>query len=137
MEKIKHISRINLDELPAASITRYWLELTTDTLGNEVCIPVIIAKGAEKGPVLGLTAAVHGNEVNGIPVIQRVISSINPALLTGILIGVPVVNVPALTDKVREFNDGKDLNHVFPGKTKGNESEVYAYRFFHSVVSHL
>lgn len=137
MEKIKHISRINLEELPAASITRYWLELTTDTLGNEVCIPVIIAKGAEKGPVLGLTAAVHGNEVNGIPVIQRVISSINPALLTGILIGVPVVNVPALTDKVREFNDGKDLNHVFPGKTKGNESEVYAYRFFHSVVSHL
>lgn len=137
MTKIQQVESLDLSALDPGSVSRYWLKLTTDTLGNDLSIPVIIAKGKKEGPVLGLTAAVHGNEVNGIPVIQRVFREIDPNQLSGVIVGVPVVNIPALNDKIREFNDGKDLNHIFPGRPRGNESEVYAYRFFYSVVVHL
>lgn len=137
MSKIELVESLDIDAIEPGTIKRFWLELTSNTLGNHVSIPIIIAKGHEDGPVLGLTAAVHGNEVNGIPVIQRVFKEVDPLQLRGTVVGVPVVNIPALNDKVREFNDGKDLNHVFPGRTKGNESEVYAYRFFHRVIVHF
>ena len=70
-KEIKVINHLDLDKVPNNSITRYWLELVEDGMGVPIKIPVIVAKGNEKGKVVGLTAAVHGNELNGIPVIQR------------------------------------------------------------------
>lgn len=134
MTKVQRIEHLDLDLLESGKVYRFWLELTEDTLGNDLSIPVIVAKGASPGPVLGLTAAVHGNEVNGIPVIQRIFKEIDPVYLKGTIVGIPVVNIPALNEKVREFNDGKDLNHIFPGKESGNESQVYAHRFFSRAV---
>jgi uncharacterized protein len=137
MVKILHADVLDLNLVEPGTTFRLWLNLTRDTLGNDVSIPVIVTKGIEPGPVLGLTAAVHGNEVNGIPVIQRVFKEIDPKTVKGTIVGIPVVNVPGLNDKVREFNDGKDLNHVFPGRPKGNESDVYAHRFFNNVIVHF
>ncbi len=119
------------------TVAKYWLRLISDPLGQAICIPLIVARGAHDGPVLGVTAAVHGNELNGISVIQRLFSDIDTSDLHGTLIGVPVVNVPAYIRKKRRFNDGTDLNHIMPGKENGNISQLYAHRFFHRLVIHF
>ena len=97
-------------------------------------IPVIAVRGARPGPVFGITAALHGNELNGIPVVHRLIDSISPETLRGTLVAVPVLNIPGLVRHEREFRDSTDLNHIMPGVADGNESQVYAYRLTSRVV---
>ncbi|MEZ4684961.1 MAG: succinylglutamate desuccinylase/aspartoacylase family protein [Bacteroidia bacterium] len=85
--------------------------------------------------MLGLTAALHGNELNGISVIQRLFSEIEYVPVRGTVVGVPVVNAPAFFQKQRRFIDNVDLNHVMPGVEEGNVSQAYSYRFFDQIVS--
>jgi predicted deacylase len=128
------IEKLNLRDAPAGKITRYWLYIVTDGMGMPVYVPVIVAKGFKEGPTLGLTAVVHGNELNGIPVIQQLFKQIDISTLEGIIVGVPVVNIPALLRMERPFIDGVDLNHIMPGKANGNVSQVYAYRLVNAVI---
>jgi len=65
------IQELDLDRAPAGEITRQMIHLVSDGIGMPVLVPVLIARGLADGPVLVLTAAVHGNELNGIPVVQR------------------------------------------------------------------
>ncbi len=131
---IPYISSLNLKDTPAQSIRHYWLHLISDGLGNPINLPIMVARGKEDFPVLGLTAAVHGNELNGIPVIQRLFNEIDIQELKGTIVGIPVVNIPSFIRKKRRFNDGVDLNHIMPGKENGNVSQVYAHRFMKRVV---
>lgn len=131
------VKDLELEKILPGSVRRFWLQLVSDGMGQPICIPVIVAKGAKSGPVLGLTAAVHGNELNGIPIIQRMLKEIDPTKLRGTVVGVPVVNNPSYFRRERRFIDGRDLNHIMPGKADGNVSEVYAYRFFQRVVRHF
>ena len=133
-ENAKLVKKLNLKKAPAGKISKYLLHLVTDGMGLPIYIPIIVAKGEKDGTTLGLTAAVHGNELNGIPVIQRTFSEIDIKKLKGTLVGVPVVNVPSLMRKKRRFIDGTDLNHIMPGKREGNVSEVYAFRIFNKII---
>src|SRR5690554_6574836 len=63
-------------------------------LAEPISIPVMVAAGGSHGPIVGITAAMHGNELNGIPLIQRLFREINCADLCGTLVAVPVVNIP-------------------------------------------
>lgn len=129
------IRSLALDGLPEGQVKRFWLHLVTDGMGLPVFIPIIVARGVAPGPVVGLTAVVHGNELNGIPVVQRLFREINAKELRGTIVGVPVVNLPSLLRKKRRFIDGTDLNHIMPGKPDGNVSQVYAYRIVNWIVS--
>ena len=131
------IEALDLEAMPPATLARYWLHLVTDGLGMPVYVPVLAARGATDGPVVGLTAAVHGNELNGIPVIQRLFKEVDVGQLAGTIVGVPVVNIPSLLRSRRRFIDGADLNHIMPGREDGNVSQVYAYRIVHHLVRHF
>jgi predicted deacylase len=130
------VQALDLHELAPGTISRRWLHLVDDGLGRPVCAPVLIATGAIAGPVLVLTAAVHGNELNGIPVIHRLFDKLDPERLTGTVIGVPVVNVPAFHRHQRLTIEGYDLNHEFPGEPRGHLGAVYAHRVFDRVARH-
>jgi len=134
---IQSINDFKLDDIPKGTIKYFWLNIVSDGFGNPISIPLLVARGVEDGPVLGLTAAVHGNELNGIPVIQRLFNDLDIEELRGTIIGVPVVNVLAFMRKKRRFNDGVDLNHIMPGKKDGNVSSVYAYRFMEKLVKNF
>jgi len=129
------IQELELENILRGTVQRYWLHLVTDGMGLPVFVPIIVARGASKGPVVGLTAAVHGNELNGIPVVQRLFREIEGRALRGTVVGVPVVNLPSLLRKKRRFIDGADLNSIMPGKPDGNVSQVYAYRIVNWIVS--
>jgi len=133
-EQLTSINELNLKDLPKGKIYRFWLNIISNSFGSPIQIPIIVAKGQYDGITLGLTAAVHGNELNGIPVIQRIFKEVDVSVLKGTIIGVPVVNVVSFFRKKRRFNDGTDLNHIMPGKQKGNVSQVYAYRFFNKII---
>lgn len=106
------------------------LSLSQRALGTPIQVPFVILRGAQPGPVLGLSAAVHGNELNGIPIIHNVLDTIDPEELHGSLVCAPVVNVLGFSAGVRRFPvDGVDLNHVFPGKADGTPSQQYARAF--------
>lgn len=130
----KVISTFKLEDTPPQTICHYWMNLITDGMNSPIRIPIIVARGRQDYPVLGLTAAVHGNELNGIPVIQRLLTEIDVTELNGSIVAVPIVNIPSFTRKKRRFNDGVDLNHIMPGKKDGNISQIYAYRFFDRMV---
>jgi predicted deacylase len=128
------VEELDIEQLAPGSIQRFWLKIVSDSFTEPISIPVLVAKGVTAGPCLGLTAALHGNELNGIPVIQQLFKEIDPQKLRGNIIGVPVVNIGSFFRKKRRFSDNVDLNHIMPGKAKGNSSQIYAYNFFEKVI---
>lgn len=132
------VSEIDLAELAPGVVHRRRVVMTENATGNETLVPVIIVRAAEQGPVVGVSAAIHGNELNGIPVIHRLVDVLTKhALLKGTVMAVPIVNVPGYLRQQREFEDGADLNRIMPGKSDGNESELYAHRFRERVLRHF
>lgn len=106
-------------------VSNYWLEMGTNTFGYPILVPVVVIQGSSDGPVLGLTAAIHGNELNGIPVIHKLADSINTNELKGRIIAIPGLNPLSIQMDERRFIDDEDLNRNFPGKENGNRSEQY------------
>ncbi len=131
------INDLVLEDAPRGAVTKYLLHTVTNGMAQPIYVPVIVVRGVEEGPVVGITAAVHGNELNGIPVIQQVVAALDPQTLKGTLVGVPGVNIPSLLQRQRRFVDGTDLNHIMPGRADGTVSQVYAYRVFDRIVRHF
>jgi len=133
----RRVPSLDLDSLPLGSVTRLLVAVSEDALGGSIRLPVLVARGRRPGPVLGLTAALHGNELNGIPVLHRLTRALDLDLLRGTVVGVVVFNAPALLRNQRVFPDGRDLNHLMPGRPDGNESELYAHRCVDRLVRHF
>ncbi|ORX73691.1 hypothetical protein DL89DRAFT_263710 [Linderina pennispora] len=134
MPAVPTVSELDLSAYPVGQISRVWVALAEDGMGLPIRVPVIIAKGTTEGPVVGITAALHGNELNGIPLIHRLISELSPSSLHGTLVAVPVANCPGFLLSQRGYTDGTDLNRVMPGKANGSSPQVYAYNLLHRII---
>lgn len=130
------MDELDIDAIPHQSKSCFKLNLIKNALGDYWQVPVMIAKG-KPGKVFGITAAIHGNELNGIPTIHSIWEHIQPASLTGVIILVPVVNVGGFITGTREFLDGKDLNRIMPGKKTGSSSARYVYQFVEKLAKHF
>ena len=104
--------------------------------GVPVSTPVLVANGIAPGPTVCLTAAVHGDELNGIEMVRRVFHDIDPAKLSGALIGVPIVNVQGFRRGSRYLPDRRDLNRYFPGNPNGSAAARIAHALFNDVIVH-
>lgn len=131
------VDRLDLASCPAASVTRLRVWLVADGLGDRIRIPVVVVRGATPGPVLGVTAALHGNELNGIPVVHELVRSLDPLELSGTVLAIPVVNLPGYHLHHRDFLDHIDLNRVFPGHEDGPPSSIFAARLLERVVMQM
>jgi len=129
------VDAVRPEDYEPGTISRLMVDIAHDGLSQAIRLPVLLARGARPGPVFGVTAAVHGNELNGIPVIQRLFARLDPTQLRGTVVGVIVVNVPGLFANTRLFLDGWDLNHAFPGREDGDAAAVYVHRFVERIVS--
>ncbi|KAF9967362.1 hypothetical protein BGZ70_009824 [Mortierella alpina] len=129
---------LDLESLPSGRLSRLWIVLAEDAMSTPIRVPVIVAKGVRSGPVVGLTAALHGNELNGIPLTHRlVLQEIQCQALHGIVVAVPVANVPGYLAQQRGFTDGTDLNRLMPGKKNGTTSQVYSYNLMTRIIRHF
>jgi predicted deacylase len=104
--------------------------------GVPVSTPVLVINGAYPGPTLCLTAAVHGDELNGIEMVRRVMHDLDPDKVSGAVIGIPIVNVQGFRRGSRYLPDRRDLNRYFPGNPNGSAAARIAHSFFANVVSH-
>jgi hypothetical protein len=102
--------------------------------GAGVDTPVHILNGVQPGPTVCLFAAVHGDELNGIEIVRRVLSGLNAVELNGTVVGVPIVNLLGFTRGSRYLPDRRDLNRYFPGNPEGSAASRIAYLFFEQIV---
>lgn len=101
---------------------------------TSVSMPVHVIHGKKDGPVLFLSAAIHGDEINGVEVIRRLLSLNSIKRLKGTLLAVPVVNVFGFDSHSRYLPDRRDLNRSFPGKEMGSLAGRLASIFMSEVV---
>ncbi|MGM0934881.1 MAG: succinylglutamate desuccinylase/aspartoacylase family protein [Bacteroidota bacterium] len=101
---------------------------------NSVDVPVIIERAKKPGPVVLLTAGIHGDEINGIEVVRQIISKGINKPLKGTIICIPVVNIFGFLNLSREFPDGRDLNRMFPGTKHGSLASRFAYQFVKKIL---
>ena len=104
--------------------------------GLNVAVPVLVAHGPRPGLVLCVTAAIHGDELNGIEIVRNLMFGIDVSTLNGTVIGVPIVNIHGFQRKSRYLPDRRDLNRYFPGNATGSAASRIAYSFFNDIVMH-
>lgn len=122
--------------IPAGTYQRLSWSATELFQGVPVSTPVLVVNGRSPGPTVCLTAAVHGDELNGIEVVRRVMHEIDPAKLSGAVIGVPIVNLQGFRRGSRYLPDRRDLNRYFPGNASGSAASRIAHSFFTEIVAH-
>lgn len=96
--------------------------------------PVFAARGARPGPTLCMTGGIHGDELNGVEVVRRAFSSVDPTELRGTLIALPAVNADGVRAGNRNMSDRRDLNRAFPGRAGGSVAALVAFAVFNHVV---
>ena len=121
-------------EVPPGAYRRLSWSATELFEGIPVATPVLAVNGRLPGPTLCLTAAVHGDELNGIEMVRRVMHDLDPEKLSGAVIGVPIVNLQGFRRGSRYLPDRRDLNRYFPGNPNGSAASRIAHSFFTEVV---
>ncbi len=98
--------------------------------------PVQVVHGSEAGPVLCLTAAVHGDELNGVEIVRRVVHTLDPLKLRGTVIAIPIVNLQGFLRNSRYLPDRRDLNRHFPGSPSGSSARRIAHSLFKGIIQY-
>ncbi|SDD80216.1 succinylglutamate desuccinylase/aspartoacylase family protein [Aquimonas voraii] len=132
---IRAFSLLGAEVAPGTRTRLYWNASQTYA-GGDMRTPVDVVHGDRQGPVLCLTAAVHGDELNGVEVVRRVMSQVAPSPLAGTVVGVPVVNLFGFSRNSRYLPDRRDLNRFFPGSPTGSIASRIAYSFFDQLARH-
>jgi predicted deacylase len=91
-----------------------------------ISLPIHVINGLEDGPSLCLTAAIHGDEINGVEILRRFLKKKGIKNIKGSIIAIPIVNVYGFLYQERYLMDRRDLNRSFPGSSKGSLASILA-----------
>lgn len=100
-------------------------------------IPIIISRAKKDGPVLLLSGGVHGDELNGVEIVRRLIHGKFNKPEIGTVICIPVLNIFGYLNQSRKFPDGRDLNRMFPGSKNGSLASQVAFHFRTEIAQHI
>lgn len=103
--------------------------------GQTVSMPVRIIHGSKPGPVLFVSAAIHGDEIIGVEIARQILKQVTAPTLSGTLICVPVVNVYGFVANSRYLPDRRDLNRSFPGSRNGPLASQLAWIFRTEIIA--
>lgn len=130
------MTAFTIGEASVARGSRATVDLPVSTLSNHtrMSLPVHVVHGERGGPVMFLSAAIHGDEILGVEIIRRLLA--HPALgkLSGTLLAIPIVNSFGFLNHTRYMPDRRDLNRSFPGSDRGSLASLLADLFFREVV---
>jgi len=135
--RVKRVKALTVAGTAVSSGRKRYFEIPVGRLatGNELGLPVCVIHGAHPGPRVWLSGAIHGDEINGVDIIRRVIEQLDPGELRGSVIAVPIVNVFGFINQSRYLPDRRDLNRSFPGSPRGSLAGRIAHLFMKHVVS--
>lgn len=103
---------------------------------TKVEIPIIIERSKLPGPTVLITAAIHGDEINGVEIVRQLIAKKINKPKKGTIICIPILNVFGFLNGDRAFPDGRDLNRVFPGTKTGSLASRVAFNFTKKILPH-
>lgn len=112
------------------------IEIAESYSGVSVTLPLRVARGPRPGPAVFVTAAIHGDEINGTGIIREIILERPFELECGTLVLVPVVNLLGFERESRYLPDRRDLNRFFPGSADGSQASRIADKIFRGIVAH-
>lgn len=120
--------------MPAGRSAIGELPISRLVTGNRVSLPINVFHGRGEGPVVWLSAAVHGDEIGGVEIIRRSLAAVDPKTLAGTIVAVPIVNVHGFLNGDRYLPDRRDLNRSFPGSPNGSLAARIANIFMTEIV---
>ncbi len=135
MKKNSTRFKINGVQISKGERKKIQLEIASLFDYTTLSIPIEVIRGKEDGPVLFISAAIHGDEINGVEIIKRIRKKSVMNRMKGTLILVPVVNVFGFINKTRYLPDRRDLNRCFPGTSDGSLGSRLAKLFMSEIVS--
>lgn len=115
---------------------RFDLRVARLPTGTWASLPIQVVRGTREGPTVWLSGAIHGDEINGVDIIRRVLPHLDRRKLKGTVIAVPIVNVFGFIEGSRYLPDGRDLNRSFPGSPRGSLASRLAHLFLTEIVDH-
>lgn len=133
--KVIHINGTNIHPGSSAQVNLNLYQLPTKTI---IEIPVYVFRSMKPGPVLLILAGMHGDEINGIEIVRRLITREdvrNP--LCGSIIAIPVINIISFLSGSRDLPDGRDLNRCFPGTKNGSLGSRIAYDLMNEIIPQI
>jgi uncharacterized protein len=101
---------------------------------TNIDLPIRIIRGVEKGPVLLLSGGLHGDEINGIEIVRRMLAKKMVVPDAGTVIAIPLMNIYGFIQNVRGVPDGKDINRSFPGNKRGSLANLVAYTIMNEII---
>lgn len=122
-------------DIPAGARVTIDLPMARLYTHSEVTVPVHVIHGRQAGPTLFLSSTIHGDEINGVEIIRRLLRSRSLTRLKGTLLAIPVVNPFGFIQRSRYLPDRRDLNRSFPGSPKGSLASRLAFLFMEEIVS--
>ena len=96
--------------------------------------PIYVYRGEKEGPVLALTAGMHGDEINGMEIVRRMIEAGHFRVKCGTVICMPIINIYGFINYSREVPDGKDINRSFPGSKNGSLASRVAFHISRDIL---
>jgi len=101
---------------------------------TQIDTPIYVYRALEEGPVLALTAGMHGDEINGMEIVRRIIDAGHNRVNRGTIVCMPIINVYGFLNYSRDVPDGKDINRSFPGRKNGSLASRVAYHLMKEVI---
>ncbi|MBI1401965.1 MAG: succinylglutamate desuccinylase [Porphyrobacter sp.] len=126
---------IAADAVPPGSCRDVALPVSTLATGTASALAVRVLHGARPGPAVFVSAAIHGDEIIGTAIIQRLAQELRPEALAGTVLLVPVANIFGFITHSRYLPDRRDLNRSFPGSAGGSLAGQLAHIFHREVVA--
>lgn len=117
--------------------TRRTVDLPVSVLSDHtpVTLSAHVVHGRRPGPVMFVSAAIHGDEVIGVEIVRRLLRATPLSRMAGTLIAVPIVNAFGFLNKSRYLPDRRDLNRSFPGSAEGSLAARLADLFLSEIVA--
>ena len=128
------IISINGEGIGVGEHAKIYLKIARLPTHTNLELPVHVYRGEQDGPVLLLTGGLHGDEINGIEIIRRLINTGQIIPKIGTVIALPIVNIYGFLLNVRGVPDGKDINRSFPGAKGGSLARLLAYTLMKELV---
>lgn len=126
--------KLGRTETKPGTRNRAELQISRHPDHTPVTLSVDVLHGSKPGPVMFVSAAIHGDEVIGVEIVRRILRTLDPADMAGTLLAIPVVNGFGFLARSRYLPDRRDLNRCFPGSLTGSLGSRLAYMFLNDVV---
>lgn len=115
---------------------KFSLDLELGPAAAGVTFPLLLIRGAGAGKTLVVSAGIHGDEFEGVQAILQIVAELDPAIMSGTVIAVPVANLPAFYKGTRTSPlDDRNLARCFPGAERGTPTEVLAFHLGESIIA--